>query len=122
MKAKLESISSGNKILSYFKQYFDSIDDHRKSNISISLGDALMSAYAMFSLKFPSILKFEEELKDDDKSNNIKRMYYVKNTPSDTQMRAIIDDIETEQLRTPFNELFRKLQRDNKLYQFGKVL
>ena len=38
---------------------FSHIPDHRKGDAEIPLGDALMSALAMFSLKSPSLLAFD---------------------------------------------------------------
>ena len=38
---------------------FDQIPDSRSKDASISMGDALMSAFAMFSLKDPSLLAFD---------------------------------------------------------------
>ena len=38
---------------------FDEIPDPRSGQQTISLGDALMSGFAMFSLKDPSLLAFE---------------------------------------------------------------
>ena len=40
---------------------FATIPDHRLSDAEISLTDALMSAFAMFSLKAPSLLAFDKE-------------------------------------------------------------
>ncbi len=119
MKTQLQSISSGPQILSHFKEYFDSIPDHRSgANISIPLGDAMMAAYSMFALKFPSTLKFEKDLKDEAKQNNLKTMYGVQNIPSDTQMRAIIDEVPTSSLRGLYKNIFMKIQRDKKLVPF----
>ena len=40
---------------------FTNITDHRPGTPKISLSDALMSAFAMFSLKSPSLLAFDDE-------------------------------------------------------------
>ena len=40
---------------------FDTIPDHRSDDAEISLTDALMSAFAMFSLKSPSLLAFDKQ-------------------------------------------------------------
>ncbi len=39
---------------------FSKIPDHRPGEVTISLADALMSGFAMFSLKDPSLLAFDE--------------------------------------------------------------
>ena len=40
---------------------FDHIPDDRPADVDIALPDVLMSAFAMFSLKAPSLLAFDKE-------------------------------------------------------------
>jgi predicted nuclease with TOPRIM domain len=47
--------------LSKLRKRFDELEDHRAANNSYSLSDILMSGYAMFSLKYPSLLQFETQ-------------------------------------------------------------
>lgn len=91
---------------------FEKIKDIRADNQKVSLADALMSAFAMFSLKDPSLLAFEERRATD---GNLKRLYGIKTIPCDTQMRAIADEIAPEELRPLYKDTFRQLQR-------GKVM
>jgi hypothetical protein len=46
-----------------------------------------MSGFAMFSLKDPSLLAFQERRNDF----NIKSLYLVNEVPSDTQTRELLD-------------------------------
>ena len=78
---------------------FEQIADHRAANSSISLSDALMSAFAMFSLKDSSLLEFDERRAKDE---NLKRIYGLKNVPSDTQMRTILDPVPPEEIKPIF--------------------
>jgi hypothetical protein len=75
------------------------------------MADAVMSAFAMFSLKDPSLLAFDK--RRDDK--NLEALYRIKRVPSDTQMRVILDPLPPEELRPAFGDVFRAVQR-------GKVL
>lgn len=120
MKAKLESINSGAKILLFFKKYFDLLPENNRvdTNTKIPLGDALMSAYAMFALKFPSALQFDDEARKKAQKHNLNSMFGINNIPSDTQMRSIVDDVPSSVFRGIYNELFRKIQRDKKLEAF----
>ena len=45
---------------------FDTIPDYRPAEADISLSDVLMSAFAMFSLKAPSLLAFDKERAEDN--------------------------------------------------------
>ncbi len=81
-------------------------------NVEIQLGDALMSAFAMFSLKEPSLLAFDQRRA---KAKNLKQIYGLEKIPSDTQMRTILDRVEPTDIKPLFKDVFRQLQR-------GKVL
>lgn len=91
---------------------FQKVADHRPSNVEIPLADALMSGFAMFSLKDPSLLAFDERRQT---SENLKRVYGIKRIPSDTQMRTILDDVDPEEIRPLFKRVFQQLQRGNAL-------
>jgi hypothetical protein len=85
---------------------FEQVEDHRASNTVISLPDALMSALAMFSLKDSSLLEFDERREKDE---NLKRIYQMEIVPSDTQMRAIIDEVDPEALSPQFKDTVGQL-------------
>lgn len=93
---------------------FGSIPDPRQERATISLADACMSAFAMFSLKDPSLLAFDARRNDQ----NMKSLYSIGQIPSDSQMRAILDPVEPATLRPAFNDVFRQLQRAKVLEQF----
>jgi len=108
----------GEQALRLVRQSFNDIDDKRRNPL-ISLPDAAMSALAVYSLKIPSLLKFEELKRNDAKKiQNIKNIYSIKNVPSDTQMRTILDPINPEALRPAFKNIFRELQTKKKLEPF----
>jgi hypothetical protein len=77
----------------------------------IPLPDALMSAFALFSLKSPSLLAFDKERTED----NLHRVYGITRVPCDTAMREILDPVEPETLRPLFTQVFRALQRGKAL-------
>lgn len=89
---------------------FDQIPDHRPQP-DIPLRDALMSGFALFSLKDPSLLAFDERRAD----GNLRRLYGIGQIPSDTRMREILDPVDSAHLRPLFNDVFRALQRGKAL-------
>lgn len=93
---------------------FEGIPDHRREGSPISLADALMSAFAMFALKDPSLLAFDKRRGDE----NLRRLFGIQNIPSDTQMREILDEVDPEWLRPLFSNVFRQLQRGKALEPF----
>lgn len=90
---------------------FAALPEHRPGTPDIALADALMSAFAMFSLKSPSLLAFDQERTE----GNLQRVYGIERVPCDTAMREILDPVSPEALRPLYTRIFRALQR-------GKVL
>lgn len=89
------------------------LEDQRQEP-SISLGDAMMSAFALFALKDPSLLAFDGRRHD----NNMKTLFGIDRIPSDTHMREILDPVDPQQLRPLFNDVLRELQRGKALEPF----
>ena len=90
------------------------LPDARSREDDYSVVDAVMSAMAMFSLKDSSLLAFQERRNDE----NMKNLYHIKQVPSDTQMREILDPLSTDSIRPMFNDVFRTLQRGKVLERF----
>jgi Transposase DDE domain len=90
---------------------FARIPDDRAEDTEISLPDALMAAFAMFSLKAPSLLAFDKERVED----NLQTIYGIERTPCDTYMRELLDPVSPESLRPLFTGVFRPLQRGKAL-------
>jgi len=99
-------------LLAALHQGFSTIADPRRGQVDISLADALMSGFAMFSLKDPSLLAFDERRRND---GNLRRLFNIGKMPSDTRMREILDPIDPQQLRPLFCDIFRQLQRGKAL-------
>ena len=90
---------------------FDHIPDHRPADAEIALTDALMSAFAMFALKAPSLLAFDKERAE----GNLHTIYGIEHVPCDTHMREILDPVSPKGLRPVFQSVFRQLQRGKAL-------
>jgi len=95
---------------------FSSVPDQRSGEVEFSLADVLMSAFAMFSLKDPSLLAFDHRRQDPN--DNFRTVYGINRVPCDSQMRAILDPVDPACLRTAFLEIFRCLQRAKLLEHF----
>lgn len=98
------------------KEELGKVKDGRAENASISLRDALMSAFAMFSLKDSSLLAFDKRRKTC--GDNLRRVYGIDKLPSDTQMRSILDPIDQEELRPAYTKVFDLIQREKALEKF----
>ncbi|MCU0873816.1 MAG: hypothetical protein MUE50_15885 [Pirellulaceae bacterium] len=85
------------------------------SGKSPSLADALMSGFAVFALKEPSLLAFDERRKQDAK--NLEMIFHIGHVPCDTHMREMLDPVNPEQLRPAFRRIFLELERGGVLEQ-----
>jgi hypothetical protein len=90
------------------------LPDHRGEDVDYSIADAVMSAVALFSLKDPSLLAFQERRND----HNMKKLFRIQQVPSDTRMREILDPVQPDLLRPLFDGVFRNLQRGAGLKPF----
>jgi hypothetical protein len=92
---------------------FAGVLDHRAGNAKIPMVDALMSGFAMFSLKDQSLLAFDERRCEEPES--LHGVYGVGVIPCDSQMRTILDEVSPSVLRRPFRSVFHQLQRGKML-------
>jgi hypothetical protein len=102
---------SADALFARLRAGFADIADHRPGKPEIPLPDVLMSAFAMFSLKSPSLLAFDEERHE----GNLQRVYGIGQVPCDTRMREILDPVDPESLRSLFKSVFGTLQRGKAL-------
>ena len=110
---KMRAHLNADALFATIRKDFGTVSDRRAANASIPLVDALMSGFAMFSLKDPSLLAFDERRLERPES--LHGVFGVGVIPSDTQMRTILDEVVPTLIRQPFRSVFHQLQR-------GKVL
>jgi hypothetical protein len=89
----------------------DHIPDYRPADVDIALPDVLMSAFAMFSLKAPSLLAFDKERA----AGNLHTIYGIQRVPCDPYRREILDLVSPKWLRPVFTSVCRPLQRGKAL-------
>lgn len=95
---------SADALFRNFQHSFQDVVDPRTGDPVIALDDALMSGLAMFALKDPSMLAFDQRRQTDEK--NLQMIFHVENVPCDTSMREILDPVDPEQLRPAFRNVF----------------
>ncbi len=102
------------------KRFGEALDSRDPNRLIIPLRDALTCAFAMFSLKVPSLLAFDDLRRSNSCRENLKSLFGVESIPSDTSMREILDEVDPEHLRPAFKDVFSELQRGKALesYQF----
>lgn len=100
---KIDSLNS------FLATQFRQFEDKRRSNHSVSVKDALMSGYAVFALKYPSLLQY-----NDDRvaiKENLHTIYKVDKAPSDTALRTILDEIPFGKMNGVFKSVAKKMRQ-----------
>lgn len=85
---KLQEKITFDALMEMLSEEFAQMQDHRRANSSYGLADVLRSAFAMFSLKSPSLLAFKEQTTQEEK--NLKAIDHLQSVPGDTQMRVAL--------------------------------
>ena len=100
---------SADGLLRAVRTSFEDINDPFPGAPEIALADALMSAYAMFSLKSPSLLAFERRRMNDE--HNLESIYGMSAIPCDTQMRTRLDEVAPDSLRPAYKAVFKQAEQ-----------
>lgn len=98
---------------------FNQIEDKRQNGkVKHTLHDCLMSGFAMMFFQDSSLLQFQRRLEEAAHHNNLRNIFQVKSIPKDTQMRGVIDSIDSKDIEPLFDDLFRTLQRGKHLESY----
>jgi hypothetical protein len=99
-------------------QCFRKVPDPRAllKTAPISFSDVLMSGLAVFGLKFPSLLKYDQSRETLDE--NLLKLYHINRPPSDTYLRERLDELDPAYIRPAFKKIFAELQRGKCLEEF----
>ncbi|QEG26734.1 hypothetical protein GobsT_14800 [Gemmata obscuriglobus] len=95
------------------RERFETIPDARRGP-TFSLPDVLMAGLALFALKAPSLLAFQRRTLD----HNLRHVFGLTGRPSDSQMRAVLDDVDPDHLRPVFRDVFARLQAAHVLDEY----
>lgn len=99
-------------IVSLLSDTFHHIPDPRHPDrVSFLLHDTLLSGFACMFFQHRSLLEFQRRMKERRGRCNLETIFGVTQLPSDSQMREILDPLETEPLRQLLPTLFEKIRR-----------
>jgi hypothetical protein len=99
---------------------FSSIPDPRQQGkCAYSQHDILMSAFACMYFQDPSLLHFQKRLEQKYQRNNLQTIFNVSNIPSESQLREVLDNIDSEALSPIFNEFHERLRRHKHLHDYA---
>jgi hypothetical protein len=106
------------ELMTILSAEFEQIPDHRVGNATkYVLADVLKSAFAMFSLKCPSLLDFKNQTLPEQ--SNLRSIYQVAGAiPCDNQMRGMLDPLDPEPLRALLRTVFLRLRHAGLLREY----
>jgi hypothetical protein len=110
-KKQLSARGMLQKVRSAFDEIVEPPKDSRGLKSNVPLSDFLMSGIALFGLKFPSLLQFDQGLNDDAIKHNLRTLYGIQKTPCDTYLRTRLDEVDPLSLRPAFTDIFSLAQR-----------
>jgi len=86
----------------------------------IPFGNFPKCGYAMFQMKMPSMLRFDQERQDPVQAHNLETLFDVINgrVPCDTYLREVLDPISPHYFQRPYKRLFNRFQRSGRLQHF----
>jgi len=110
----------GSRLIGILKNGFEKIKETREfsRNPEIRIADCFMSCFAMFSLKWPSLLQYQENIRKGFVRQNLNKLYGIKTPPSDTYMRERLDEINPDDLRPIYKKFFGILQKNKILEKY----
>ncbi len=94
------------------------VDCRTQEKIKYTLADYYTCGFAMFFLQDQSVLEFQRRLQKKINRNNLSTVFNIKNLPSDTQLRDVIDNHSYKPIQKVFKQYFHKLQRGKYLSKF----
>ena len=118
MNAPVRKFLCADALVASVYHQFQKIPDPRTLPITapISFTDVLMSGLAVFGLKFPSLLKYDQYR--DVLDGNLLNLYHINRPPSDTYLRERLDELNPNYIRPAFKKIFAELQRGKCLEEF----
>ncbi len=118
----LKSLCLESMVQMLSESFSDAKDSRLAGRVNYTLHGTLMAGFAMFFFQHPSLLQFQLALKKKRGRCNLETIFKVKEVPSETQMREILDVADEEVVRRLFPELFERVRRAGWAKEFKTAL
>lgn len=93
-------------------------DPRQKGKVKHSVHDATMAAFACMHFQDKSFLQFEKRVDEALHPENLKNLFDIQTIPEATQIRSVLDRIDSDEFSPIFKEVFSRLQRGKHLEQY----
>lgn len=113
-KSLLNSLNSATSAL-------DQEDTRNANKVKFSYSDIVLSNFAMMYFQDASMLQFQKKMEEDFNCSNLETLFGVKNTPSESTMRTLLDAINVQTFAPVFVDIIKKLSLSKELDRFQMV-
>lgn len=96
---------------------FAELSDHRRggNNTRYEIKDAALSAFSVFFMQSPSFLAHQRDMQRLKGRDNVQTLFGVHQTPSDNQIRSLLDPIRPSEPGEVFWEIYSQLESNGLL-------
>ena len=113
-----ETLAFGD-LVGEFHRVLAGLPDYRTGqNTTYSIKDAVLGAFSVFFTQSPSFLAHQQAMKRAKGRNNAESIFGIENTPSDNQIRQLLDPIAPSYLFPMFGWVFNNLEATGELDTF----
>ncbi|MEA3346085.1 MAG: hypothetical protein U9Q78_07590 [Chloroflexota bacterium] len=98
-------------MLSSLRRSLGRVPEHRTGrNIQYQIDDAGLGAFSVFYTQSPSFLAHQWHMQQRQGRNNARSLFEVDAIPCDEQIRNLLDPVDPSYLRSPFWEIYERLE------------
>ncbi len=109
-------------MLGLLRDRFDGAPEHRTGrNIQYTIGDAGLSAFAVFFMQAPSFLAHQRDMRRALGRDNAHSLFGASAVPSDPQIRNLLDPLAPAQLQLPYWEILAGLKAAGQLERYRSL-
>ncbi|HZY43044.1 MAG TPA: ISNCY family transposase, partial [Anaerolineae bacterium] len=109
-------------LMQSFHPILDRLPDHRTGqNVTYTIKDAALSAFAVFFMQSPSFLAQQQTVQRRHGRNNAQSLFGVAQIPSDNQIRNLLDPLQPELLFPLFATCWQTLEAAGVLTPFQAI-
>jgi hypothetical protein len=111
--------SAFDQMVSIFHRQLDQLPDPRRGkNITYQMKDAALAAFAVFFTQSPSFLAYQRRMEQTKGRSNAESLFGIEQTPTDPQIRNLLDPIPPERLYSTFGQVVAALDQAGELAAF----
>jgi len=114
----LENLSL-DRLIKELKLTFEKFPDVRTgNNRQYEIGDAGLGAFSVFFTQCASFLEYQEEMKRLKGRSNAENLFGMRDIPSDSQIRNLLDPVSPKNLNPIYRQVFARLEAGGVLEAF----